>query len=398
MVSSCRRLALCIAGCAIAACSGHKAAGADQAPPPPKTVSLVAATTIELPRAVPVTGTLAAFDELVSGFQVPGRLVDLRADVGAVVHKGDLLAALERFDFELEVARAEAAFNQARARLGIRGDDPAATVDLETTAAVREAKAVLADARQHRERLEKLVTGDFRSQADLDAAIALSEVAESRLQRAREEGHTAVAELEARRLEVEQAKKRLQDAVIHAPWDGRVQQRHAAAGQYLAIGAPVLTVLRIDPLRLRLQVPERSAADVAVGQAVTFTVDGQKGEHGGKVVRLGPAIDRLTRTLLVEAEVQNGEGILLPGGFCRARIVLAPDPAAVALPRSAIISFAGVDRAFTVKDGKAQQRLLTLGQKAGELVEIRNGITAGEQVIADPRGLVHGSAVQVEGS
>jgi membrane fusion protein (multidrug efflux system) len=117
----------------------------------------------------------------------------------------------------------------------------------------------------------------------------------------------------------------------------------------------------------------------------------------GKVVRLGPAIDRLTRTLLVEAEVPNAQGVLLPGGFCRARIVLEPDPAAVALPRSAVVSFAGVDRTFTVKDGRAQQRLLTLGQKAGELVEIRKGITAGEQVIADPRGLVHGSTVQVEG-
>lgn len=398
---SLRRPLLLLSCCMLVACSRGPASAGSQgpgkAPQAPKTVTLVAASTIEVPRAVPVTGTLAALDELVLGFQVPGRLVELRPDLGTVVKKGDLLAALDRRDFELDQARAQSQLNQVRARLGIQGDAADASADMEKTASVREAKAVLADARLQRERLEKLVTGDFRSQADLDAAIATAEVAESRLQRARDEGRTWIAELESNRLAVEQAKKRLQDATILAPWDGRVQQRQAAAGQYLATGATVLTLLRTDPLRLRLQVPDRNVPEVQVGQTVTFTVDGKDGEHTGKIVRLGPAIDRQTRTLLVEAEVPNEKSALLPGGFARARIVVDPNPNAVALPKSAIVSFAGVDRAFTVKDGKAQQRLLALGRPAGELVEIKKGINAGEPVIANPQNLVHNAPVQVEG-
>lgn len=395
-------LLLCLLGAGCGGGAGTAAGGRGGPAPAPRPVTLVAAATANLPRTLEVTGTLAPLDELVLGFQVAGRLSELHVDVGAAVAAGAPLAALDRRDFELEVARADAALHQARARLGLPGNGGSDTagdaVDLETTAPVREAQAVLADARLQRDRMQEMVAENLRSQSDLDAAVAAFEVAQSRVQRARDEVRTWIAELEVRRLDLEVARKRLQDAVIRAPWDGRVAARTAAAGQYLAVGVPVLTLLRSDPLRLRLLVPEQLAGAVAVGQAVAFTVDGLADrEHTGTVERLGPAIDRQTRTLLVEAAVPNPQGALRAGGFCRAHIVVDPAQPVVVVPAAAVLSFAGVDRAFTVADGRAREVLVTLGRRLGDRIEVRSGLAAGTEVVADATGLVPGAPVQVGG-
>lgn len=379
---------------------GETNAGRPVRPPlPTRDVTLVAAEALELPRTVLVNGTLQARDELVLGFQVAGRLSELHVDFGDTVVADQLLAALDRRDFDLDVARAEATYNQARAQLGLAGTDGAAPVqlDLEATASVREAQAVLADAVLQRDRAKELVDQKLKPPAELDAATSAYEVARSRLQRARDQVRTWLAELEVRRQELEVSKKRRLDAEIKAPWPGNVSVRSAAVGQYLSVGSPVLTLLRTDPLRLRLEVPERAAAEVRPGQQVDFTVDGSDGKYQGKVTRLGSAIDRVNRTLVVEAEVPNQDANLRPGGFCRASIVVADKDPVVAVPQAALVSFAGVDRVFTIVDGKAQEQLVTPGRRIGELVEIREGLMRGAEVVADPRQLVQGSPVRVMG-
>ncbi|MCA8949100.1 MAG: efflux RND transporter periplasmic adaptor subunit, partial [Planctomycetes bacterium] len=152
-----------------------------------------------------------------------------------------------------------------------------------------------------------------------------------------------------------------------------------------------------DPLRLRLEVPERAAGEVRPGQQVSFTVDGVDGDFAGKVTRLGSAIDRTNRTLTVEAEVENGGGRLRPGGFCRASIVVADDDPVTAVPATALLSFAGVDRVFTVADGKAVEHLVTPGRRLGELVELRDGLAADAAVVSEPGDLVQGAPVRVAG-
>ena len=381
----------------LAACGGDDTKAATRTPPAPRAVSLVRAESAAVPRRIQVHGTLLALDELVSGFQVTGRLVELRVDLGDDVAQGDLLAALDRKDFELERARAAAELDQARAQLGlaeIEGQEP----DLGKVAAVREAEAVLDDARLHRERTLELVQESLRSPAELDAANAAFAVAQSRVQRARDQARTWMAELDVRRQQLAIADKRLLDAQIHAPWPGRVASRHAAVGQYLSAGSPVLTLLRTNPLRLRLEVPERQAAEVRLQQRVDFTVDGSPESFTGQVTRLGSAIDRTNRTLLVEASVDNAAGKLLPGAFCRAAIVVADAEPAVVVPSSAVASFAGVDRLFTVEGGKAVEHLVTLGRRQGYRVEVLEGIAAGQDVIRAPGDLTRGTPVRVEGN
>ena len=268
------------------------------------------------------------------------------------------------------------------------------------------------EAQLQRERVVTMVQEQLSPPAELDSADAALAVAQSRLQRARDEARTQVAEVLQRRIELQQAEKRLADASLRAPWPGRVAARHASAGQVLAAGAPVLTLLRTDPLRLRLPVPERLASAVAVGQRVDFTVDGDAGRQSGgepqqglgaqhgTVVRLGANVDRGNGTVMVEAAVENAGGVLLPGGFCRASIVVAKAEPVLVVPKSAVVAFAGVERVFTVEQGKdgaqkAKGLIVDLGRSAGDQVEVLRGLASGTRIVRDAAGLTPEQAVKV---
>lgn len=385
-----------------AACSQPQApAGAAGAVRPPKSVRLVAAAAATLPTKVAVSGLLAPQEELVLGLEVGGRVAALAVDVGDVVAAGAVVAALDPREFDLAVERAEAAVGAAEARLGLATGADIGAFDVEQAPSVREAEAVVIEARLNRERVVKLVEGSLQSTSQLEVATAALAVAENRLRRARDDVRTWIADARLRRIELAQAQKRRRDVEAKAPWTGRVATRHVAAGQVVQPGAPVVTLLRTDPLRLRLRVPDRLAFGIAAGQPVEFTVDGADGvERFGKVVRTGPAIDRDDRTRLVEAEVANPDGALLPGAFCRARIVVAGAAPVVTVPRSAVVTFAGVDRVFTVakdKDGvlRAKGALVELGRAVGDAVEVVRGVGLGDRVVAEAVGLAPETPVQV---
>lgn len=392
--ASCR-LGLAVVLALLAACGGS-AAGEARPAPKPVAVALVATSTLQLDERIAVTGTLAAQEELELGFAVRGRLATVAVDVGDEVKAGDPLAALDPADFDLEIARAEAALVVARARLSLGTDGDAKDFDVEGAAPVREAKAVLAEAELARDRLKELVQKELGAQQALDTAMAAVSVAQSRLQAARDQVATWLAEYAARRVDVERAHKQRSDSRLQAPWRGRVSMRRIGEGSWVEAGEAVLRLLRTDPLRLRLRVPERQTARVAQGQLVQFTVDGG-GEvvHSGTVQREAPSIDAVDRTLLVEAVVENADGRLRAGAFCRAQIVVGPAQAVLAVPRKAVASFAGVDRVYVVEDGKAKDLLVQLGRTEGDLVEVRSGLVAGARVVADPKGLVPGALVEV---
>ncbi|MEO6594208.1 MAG: efflux RND transporter periplasmic adaptor subunit [Planctomycetota bacterium] len=394
---SCSKPAPSASGSGAAGQSARGPAGRDQAPPQEVHLHLVAMA--PHPRTVQVTGQLSAQEELVLGMQVAGRLQTLAVDVGDAIAADAELAALDVRDFELERDRAAAALATARAKLGSSEAEDLSGLDIEATAPVREAQALLQEARVQRERLVELVQERLRPPAELETADAALAVAQSRLQRARDEVRTWFAELQQRRVEVAQAGKRLADARLQAPWSGRVAVRHATAGQYLTVGAPVVTLVRIDPLRLQLRVPERQAAAVAVGQLVEFTVDGRENEmRTGRIVRAAAGVDRSDRTRLVEAAIENGDGALLPGGFCRASITVAPAEPVLVVPKTAVATFAGIDRVFTVADGtpaRAKSQIVQLGRDFGSEWEVTRGLEVSTQIAVDAAGLLHDTAVVV---
>lgn len=361
----------------------------------PREVRVVPATEMRVARTVAVTGTLAAEEQIVLSMKVTGRLAELTVDLGSRVRRGDVIARLDSTDFRLRVEQAEAALQQGRVRLGLPPDGTDDRVDPEGTALVRQARALLDEARLTRERMARLWDQELIARAQLDAAVAGDKVAEGRYQDAIEEVRNRQAILAQRRSELELARQALADTVLTAPADGVVRERRAAVGEYLAAGAPIATLVRVHPLRLVLAVPERSAAGVRVGQPVRVTIEGDPALYTGRVTRLSPAIQEQSRTLTVEAEVPNERGTLRPGAFARAEIVTSTDQPALFVPASAIVVFAGIEKVITVKDGKAVERRVQTGRRDGDRVEIVEGLRAGEPVIVEPGNLAGGQPVTV---
>ncbi|MGH7332868.1 MAG: efflux RND transporter periplasmic adaptor subunit [Candidatus Rokuibacteriota bacterium] len=399
-----RLTALCaVAGLALAAagCQQDSPATAAQPPKPaaaaaPRSVRLVPAALEKVPRTVEATGTLAADEQVVLGTKVPGRLGEITVDLGSRVRKGQAVGRIDPSDYQHRLDQAVAALQQARARLGLSPDGTDDRVDPEQTAIVRQARAVLDEAKLTFDRMTRLWDQQLIARAQLDSAKFGLQSAEGRFQDALEEVRNRQAILVQRRAEVELARQQLADTALVSPIDAAVSHRQASAGEYLGAGAPVVTLVRTHPLRLRLSVPEREAATVKVGQPVRVRVEGDPTGHQGTVARLSPQIAELNRTLLIEAEVPNERGVLRPGAFARAEVVTQVDQPMVTVPASAIVIFAGVEKVMSVKDGKSVEILVQTGRRQGDRVEVVSGLKGGEPIVAQPGNLAGGQAVTVE--
>lgn len=378
-----------------AACGGGSSAAergratADATP-----VKIVRIQQEPLERSVTVSGTLAAEEQVTLSFKVTGRVETLRVDLGSTVRKGDVIASLTPTDFDLRLRQADAALQQARARLGLDPSGESDAIDPDQTAIVRQARAALTEARRQRERVATFVERGISAKADLEAADAAQEIADSRHQDALEEVRNRQAVLAQRRSELAIAQQQINDAQLRAPIDGVVRERMVFAGEYRAAGTPIVTVVKQNPLRLQLAVPERSSVALRAGQRVRVTVEGDSAMHEGKVIRVSPAIAEGTRTLPVEAEIPNPEGRLRPGTFAKAEIVTS-EARALMVPQSALVVFAGVEKILVVKDGKVHEQRVRTGARVGGRVEVVDGATAGDMVIIEPGGLADGSQVTI---
>jgi RND family efflux transporter MFP subunit len=344
---------------------------------------------------VTVNGSLAAYDRVTVSTKVPGRLQTISVDLGSAVRKGQVIAQLEQQDYKLRVQQAEAAMAQARARLGLSPDGADDRVTAEETGTVRQAKAVLEDARLKRDRAAKLVQQGITPRAEYDTVDSDYKVAESRYQDALEEIRNRQGLLAQRRSELNLAKQQLADTVVYAPMDGVVQEKKASSGEYLAAGAPVVDIVKMDPLRLRVDVPERDSHDVRLGQSVRVTLEGDPTSYLGYIKRLSPTISEQNRVLSVEADVRNN-GQLRPGAFVKAEIVTNQTSTAITVPSNALVTFAGIDKVILIENGKALEKAVTVGRRGDNWIEIKAGLNLGQTVVVDPGNLQSGQAVAAQ--
>lgn len=360
----------------------------------PRPVRVARASEILMERTVTVTGTLAAYDQATVSAKVPGRLGSILVDLGTVVKQGQKIAQIEPQDYQLRLQQAEAGLSQARARVGLTPDGKDDRVEAEKTGTVRQAQALLDDAKLKLERAESLFQRGVLARAQLDGADAEHKVALSRYQDAVEEIRNRQALVVQRRSELEIARQQLTDSTIYAPFDGVVQEKRASIGEYLAAGTPIVNVVRMDPLRLRAEVPERESRSVHQGQEVRVTLEGDSNVYGGKIARISPAISEQNRVLIVEAEVHNN-GQLRPGSFARAEIVSDDASQALSVPAGAVVTFAGIDKVILVQDGKALEKPITVGRRTADWAEVLSGLKAGDVVVINPGNLQSGQPVAV---
>lgn len=351
---------------------------------------------VEMPvgQTVTVNGTLAAYDQTTVSVKVPGRVKTISVDLGTVVKRGQMIAEIEPEDYRLRVEQAQAALAQARARLGLSIEGNDIKFDPEQTATVRQAKAVLNQAKFDRDRAVKLVEQGVIARAEFDSVDAAYKVAQGRYQDALEEIRNRQGMLAQRQSELSLAQQQLIATSVYAPLDGIVQEKRTSVGEYLAAGTPVVNIVKMDPLRLRAEVPERNAHTIRSGQNVRVTVEGDDNIYQGQIKRLSPVLSEQNRILVVEADVRNN-GKLRPGSFAHADIVTSDSSMAVTVPSKSVVVFAGIEKVIMVQNGKAVERPITTGRHINEWTEILAGVKVGESVIVDPGNLQSGQAVNV---
>jgi RND family efflux transporter MFP subunit len=337
-----------------------------------------------IPETITATGELLAEEMATIGAKVPGRTTRLHVDIGSRVEANQVLAEIEKDDYEFRVHQADALVNQTRARLGIL-DQTKDDVDPDNTAIVRQAAAALKEANFVFQTTQELQKGGVLSRIEFEKAQVRRQGAEAAYQAAREEVMQLRAQLTERRAQLALARQNLADCVIRAPFAGGITRRQVGLGEYLAVNTPVVTLVRQHPLRLRLEVPERTAAKVRIGQRIDVRLEGVPA-RSGKVVRMSPAIEAQSRSLLLEGEIPNEDGSLRPGSFAEATITVNASASGFAVPKNSIRSFAGVDRVFIVNGGGViDERVVKTGRLlSGDRVEIVSGLDPGLNVIAQP--------------
>jgi RND family efflux transporter MFP subunit len=348
----------------------------------------------QIERTAVANGLLVSHDQATLSVKVAGRIEEIPVDVGTMLKKGDVIAQTQRRDSELKVAQAKAALAAARARVGLPLDGTDDNIDLKEASGVKEAKAQLDEQAKNRARLLRLHEEKVLSESDLESAEAAYQVALNKYEDALQETNNRKALLAQRRAELNIAEQELADTEIRAPFNGVIQERKASPGEYLMEGAPLVTLVRVDPIRLRLEVAERESYAIRAGQKVRFKVDGDTNLYTGQIDRLSPAITEDNRMLRVEADIPN-DGRLRPGAFARGEIVVNENALAIMVPRNAIVTFAGIEKVFVVENGKAAERRVTTGRARGDEIEIVKGLKRDETVILDPGAMRTGQPVAV---
>jgi multidrug efflux pump subunit AcrA (membrane-fusion protein) len=300
-------------------------------------------------------------------------------DLGDAVRPGQLIAQLDTRELELNVHQQEAALQQELARVGLT--DPNASFDEASTSQVRQAEATFADAKIRLERTKKLAESGVIAQQQLDAQQAQYDAADAALRSSRETVRNIRATISARKAALSLAQKKLSDAKITAPMAGFIKDRPAAVGQFLRANSPVATIVQNSPLKLHADVPESAVAYVRAGRPLEFQVDAFPGRtFQGKITRLSPSVDQQSRTLKLEALVNNADGLLKPGFFARVTIQTDRKDKAFLVPADALLSASGIEKVFVVENGKIAERVVRSRVHLENEVEIIDGVAEGDVV------------------
>lgn len=375
-------------------------------------------------------GQIQAFEQTPLFAKLPGFVEKLHVDIGDRVEAGRVLVDLSIPELQEECRQKEAAVAQARA-----GVEQAAAALRAARAAAKTAQAKVGEARagtiraagdlarwtsQHK-RYSELAAGGSVDQRLVDEALDARRAAEAARDEAAAKVESAKAALQENQANIEKATAdetaahaRLQSAQadlarqkallgytqIRAPFAGTITERNVDRGHFVqpagvAGAKPLLAVHRTDTVRVFVEVPETEAPWVEPGDKGYLRIQALRGrELEGQVTRTGWALGA-NRTLRTEIDLPNPDGLLRPGMYATARIVLDERRDVLALPVSAVVREGKEAFCFTVRQGRAARRPIVLGLQAGDEVEVAAGLSGDELVVlARPDSLKEGQPVE----
>ncbi len=386
-------IALAALSVAATACNSGTSTVSAEAKPEPLSIATAVVEEKAIDRFLRVTGSLAADEQAEVSAEATGRVIDTPVERGTRVAQGTILARISATEAAAQLDEADANAAQIAARLGLAPDQP---FEVKRVPDVMNAKASLDLAEAEFGRMKSLLDQKVVSQSEFDQRRTQVEAARQQYQIAENAAQQSYRSLQAARARVSLARKAMADTTVRAPFSGLVAERLVSAGDYVTRGTRVATVVRIDPMRVVLTVPEQSVALIRAGQAVKLSVDAYPNEVFEATVRfVSPTLRADQRALTVEAIAANPGGRLKPGLFATASIQQAAGPSALLLPAASVETISGTSRVYVVKNNTIEERIVTLGERTGDRVEITSGVQKGEVVAAEPRGrLTDGLAVR----
>jgi membrane fusion protein (multidrug efflux system) len=384
-----------IAALCSTACNGDKTSAATLSEPAAVAVHAVTLQDQPVDRFLRVTGSLMADEHADVAAETAGRVIATPIERGTRVTTGTVLVRISGTEADAQLREAQANAAQIEARLGLSASQPFDPIHVPE---VMNAKASLDWAEAEFNRIKSLLDQKVVSQSEYDQRSTQVQAARQQYLAAQNSAQQSYRSLIAARARIDVARKASADTSVRAPFDGLVAERLVSIGDYVTRGTKVAAVVKIDPLRVELTVPEQYLSRVSSGQSVRLTVDAYPGEtFAAKVRFVSPALKTDQRALTVEAIAPNADARLKPGLFATA-LLQEPSPApALLVPASAIETIAGTSRVFVVAGGKVEERIVTMGERVGDRIELATGVKAGEAVAVNPRGkLTDGSRVQLE--
>lgn len=401
-----------------AACGSSKAENANNtnANNAPTVVNVTTAQAIvrELPVYFEATGTLASDAQTDVAPTVGGKIVQVNFDIGSYVQKNSVLVQLDDRDARIRLEQAQAQVQQAQsnvnqaqsqveqAKANVRqvqsqlGLQNGGTFDINQVAEVKNAKAALDLAETQLRRNERLIeTGDIsravydqakaardqaasQYQAAINAAnqkYAAIKAAQAQVDTAQAAVRTAQSAVEAAQTQVASAQKAIADTRILAPISGYIAEKTADVGEFVSTNQKVATILRTSVLRLQIDVPEQSIGKVAQGQGVSIQTSAYPDRNfSGVITRISPSLNAASRTLTVEAEVENSSGLLKPGQFATVRIAQSKAEPTVMVPTAAVKTEGETNKVYIIKDGRAQEQIVQLGVLENDYIAVKQGV------------------------
>ncbi|HEV8379013.1 MAG TPA: efflux RND transporter periplasmic adaptor subunit [Tepidisphaeraceae bacterium] len=400
---------------------------------PPVPVILKPASVQEVQRAIEVVGTLWADEDVIISNKINGKVIGIYKDVGDRAEPGEPLAQLLKNDYELDRNQKESALQEVLTKLGLK-DIPGKDFDVTTLPTVRRAKIQADNAESRYNRGKQLHDNNPPSISDQDFADLQTawDVAKTAYEVEVLSVRGLVSEAKTKQAELAIANQALDDTTIRVPRaDYRaaeatlgqsdenrspsarptdihaaklkrsyaVASRMANAGELVRAVTPMFRLIDDDPVKLRAPVPERHISEIKVGQRVDVKIEAYPQSFRGEISRINPQIDPSNRTFQIEVIIPNEKHLLPPGAFASGLVQTRIDPQVVFVPLEAVVSFAGVNKVFTVKGNKAVEIVVELGVRRGNLVEISKGVSPNDMVVVSGTSkLASGVPVAVESS
>lgn len=394
-VSALRWMCLLAAAMLLAGCSERTPTRVEAGDLKAVPVAAVRAARHDLARGTELAAEFRPFQEVDVHAKVAGYVKRMYVDVGDRVRQGQLLAVLEVPEYGEELAQASA--TEKRSELDVE----------RARSEVARARSALSLSKISYERLLSVsnVRPHLIAQQEIDTAAARYHEAEAQTATAQ-----AVLATTEQQVKVSSAARSRVDTMISylritAPFSGVVTKRYADNGSMIQAGTssqtqamPVVRISQTDVLRLTLPVPESFVARIRVGSPVEVRVDALQSVFQGQVTRFSGQLNSATRTMETEVDLPNARGVILPGMYGYASLVLDRAANALAVPVQAVAGHKTTPTVLVVtKENRLEERAVKLGLETPSLVEIKSGLADDELVVIGSRaGLAAGSMVQVK--